>query len=123
VVDSDYGDREYQSVVLRTFAGIPRSSCHCVCLRVFMRKRDIMYVNGQYLDISVQDALKGAEVYGGTLSDGTWDIIDLLTEVFITFPNMHSAASWAEAYEVSDKVNIAFHGTKLSDKWTVRYVF
>jgi hypothetical protein len=82
-----------------------------------------IHVNGQIGYIPVRNVVTASNGYGGTLTDGTLELIDLLGEVFITFPNMHSATSWAETYDVSDRVNIAFHGTKLSDKWTVRYVF
>jgi hypothetical protein len=80
-----------------------------------------VYVNGSYYDATAQMVVSGSISYGGTLSEGTWEILDLLSEVFITFPNLHSATSWAEAFDISHKVNIAFHGDKLSDKWTVRY--
>jgi hypothetical protein len=36
------GIESYQSVVLRTFAGIPRNAGHCVCLRVNMGKERTM---------------------------------------------------------------------------------
>jgi hypothetical protein len=82
-----------------------------------------MYVNGSYFDITAEQAVDGAKAYGGTLSEGTRDILDLLSEVYITFPDMHSAASWAKAYDLMSKINISFHGHVFSDQWTIRYDF
>lgn len=64
-----------------------------------------------------------AKDYQGTVDESVVNLLDLLDEVFITFPTMLKAALWAETYHVADKVNIAFHGTYLSDEWTVRLVF
>jgi hypothetical protein len=82
-----------------------------------------IHVNGQTGYIPVRNVVTASNGYGGTLTDGTLALLDLLNEVLITFPNLHSATSWAETYEIGDRVNIAFHGTKLSDSWTVRYEF
>jgi hypothetical protein len=77
------------------------------------------------MELTPSEIIATSAMYGGTYDNLIAEMIAAgwVSSAHINFPNMHAAASWANANEISDKVNIVFHPLHFDEPLSVRYFF
>jgi peroxiredoxin len=77
--------------------------------------------------LTPSEIIATSELYGGKYDDTMAQIIASgvfqIHSMCINFPNMHAAASWANANDISGKVNILFHPIHFDEPLSIRYEF